>query len=195
MEVLTAIELFLDHRRAKGLSIASLELYRHWLTSWSDWRKQRQYPPDLPSVEAPELLALFRYLQTEHVPHQNNPRRPPAKQQGVAVRSAASCWRILRACWYYLAGENLLTEDQRTFFARGRVPCPKERESGERDEDADLDGGPARIDDAVVAALVKACGVPVFVLHLKDATLNGVAIGWWRGKIEVVDGFSFRGEI
>ena len=31
---------------------------------------------------------------------------------------------------------------------------------------------------------------PPEVLHLSDATVNGAKVGWWRGKIRAVDGFS-----
>jgi site-specific recombinase XerD len=139
--------LFLDHRRAKGCTAGTLRLYGYWLDIWTAWRARQGHADDLATVTVAEFRAFFLYLETEHVPHADNPRRRAADSVGMAQHSRASCWQILRALWRFLDGEDLLTPQQARFFANGRIPRPRVDE-------------PIRdyIDEALLAALLAAAG-------------------------------------
>lgn len=122
-----AVAMFMRHREVKNLSPSTLRLYRRRLLFWLIWRERQSLEPSLVGVTADEMRLYLRYLLLEHVPHAENPHRPPATGH-MAVASVQSDWRILRALWTFLADEELLSDGQRKFFLKGRVPCPKENE-------------------------------------------------------------------
>ena len=90
-----AIELFLTHRRMRGVSTASLSLYRRWLCFWAEWRRKRDQSMQIPEVSIEQLRAFFCYLMEEHVPHQDNTHRPSAQNAASPPRrwraAGASC--------------------------------------------------------------------------------------------------------
>lgn len=118
------IDLFLEQRRLRGLTPASLDIYRRWLMFWSRWRANRGLAPEVGQVGIEELRAFFTYLGDEHVPHQDNRHRPASDRTGLAPSSIEGCYRTLRAFWHFLDGEERLLPVQSRFFARGRIPRP-----------------------------------------------------------------------
>jgi site-specific recombinase XerD len=125
MNVETGIQMFMDHRRGKGVSPATLDLYARWFELWQRWRRGQQLPEQINRVEIAELRRFFVYLATEHVPHQGSTRRPAAHQVGMAPASRDSAWRLLRTLWNFLARERVLSEEQRDYFRDDRVPRPR----------------------------------------------------------------------
>jgi site-specific recombinase XerD len=139
---------------------------------WEAWRIDRGHDTPIRAVTSEELVAFFRYLETEHVAHGRNPKRPAA-QTGLAAQSRDSCWRTFRALWNYLATEGWLQDDQRGFFAQGRVPRPL---TAAADEDADgdaIDVMPAdkAIDRETVRALIRACGLPATEIAARNRAI------------------------
>ncbi|HEU4322721.1 MAG TPA: tyrosine-type recombinase/integrase [Roseiflexaceae bacterium] len=117
-------------------------------------------------MSADELRALMVYLDQEHVPHGNNSHRPAADRVGMSVNARDSIWRVLRALWNWLADEDRLAPSQLNFFRRDRVPRPR---AAEADDDLAEDRQVA--DDALVAALLAACGEPVDELAARNRAI------------------------
>lgn len=152
LSIADAIELFLSHRQLKGVSSATLGIYRHWLTVWVEWRAKSNLATQIPAVGIDDLRAFFHYLAKDHIPHQHNTKRPPAKKRGLEPSSSAGCWRVLRAFWRFLADEGALVGDQARYFTGDRIPCPRVpvqvREACDRDSlDALLAACGDRLDD------------------------------------------------
>src|SRR6266508_404311 len=122
------VELFLEHRRLRGLALASRDVYRRWLTGWLDWRAKQHLRPEIGSVEIGELRAFFAYLRDRHVPHQSNRHRPAVDRVGLAPSSIEGCYRVLRAFWRFLADEDLLVDNQAGYFRSDRIPRPRVQE-------------------------------------------------------------------
>ena len=119
------VELFLEHRRLRDLSPATLGIYRYWLELWFEWRAKHGNPLEVGGVGIEELRTFFAYLKDEHVPHQGNTHRPAVDRHGLAPASIEGCYRVLRAFWTFLDEEEELTPRQARFFARGRIPRPQ----------------------------------------------------------------------
>ncbi len=120
-----AIELFLNHRKAKNVTSGTLRSYCRWLYGWLSWRTEHGYGSLLSEVTLSEILSFFLYLQEDHIPHQNNPNRPTQYGKHLDAESINSCYRTLRAFWRFLAGDEKLDRKQEHFFARDRIPRPK----------------------------------------------------------------------
>lgn len=120
-----ATEEFLTHRRAKRVSKATVELYWRQLAHWCTWREQRGCEATVAVVSVEELCAFLAYLQSEHVPHGTNARRPAVARRGMAPATVAAYYRLLRAFWNYLDSAGALSAEQARFFVSGRVPSPR----------------------------------------------------------------------
>jgi len=164
-DVTATVEQFLSHRQLKGLTPDSLNLYRYWLGLWLTWRASQGYGAALADVSADELRAFFRYLAEDHIPHSTNKHRPAAKKVGLSLNSRDGCWRTLRALWNWLADEERLQPRQIGLFRRDRVPRPQRH--------MDDDGVDERqvVDDALVQALLSACGPPMTELVARNRAL------------------------
>lgn len=125
MNVDSAIEQFLAHRRLRGVASATMGLYARWLTTWRDWRDGRGLPGHLEAIELAELRDFFAYLRDEHVPHGGNTHRPASPQRGLSPATIHSYHRVLSAFWGFCRDEEWLTERQARYFSRGRIPRPK----------------------------------------------------------------------
>jgi hypothetical protein len=126
METLAEVTVgFLTHRQAKRVSKATEALYRRQLAHWGTWREQQRFEPTLASISAEELCAFLVYLQSEHVPHGTNSRRPAVARRGMAIATVAAYYRLLRAVWNYLDAAGYLSAEQARFFAAGRVPAQR----------------------------------------------------------------------
>jgi site-specific recombinase XerD len=120
-----AMTLFLDHRRAKGVTNESRALYTRVLMQWYDWHTTIRGGSELVDVAMSDVCAFFVYLREEHVIHDGNVYGPKHKRRGYAASSIESYYRVLRAFWHFCDAEELLTPAQARFFARGRIPRPK----------------------------------------------------------------------
>ena len=169
MDLEQSISAFMAHRRDKGLSPESLTLYQYWFSTWCSWREKRNLKPLLEIVDAIELRQFFRYLETEHIPHSSNTRRPAAQQIGLKASSRDGCWRTLRAFWNWLEEEGLLSQQQLGLFKRDRVPRPRVQVDSDED-DIDLQADRA-IDEAIVDALLAACGSPFTELAARNRAI------------------------
>ncbi|NTU85110.1 MAG: hypothetical protein HGA45_38080, partial [Chloroflexales bacterium] len=96
-----AVSRFLAHRTGKNLTDESLRLYRYKLKFWNGWRETQQCPRNVDAITLDELDRFFTYLATEHVPHVDNPRRPPEARRGLSPETVASYRRVLRAFWTF----------------------------------------------------------------------------------------------
>jgi site-specific recombinase XerD len=121
----TATESFLQHRRLRGVSAGSLEIYTRWLHMWQAWRAQRELPPEVAAVTIDELRVFFDYLQHHHVPRRAKTNPAGRQYQGLAPATRDSIWRVLAMFWQYLADEDELTMKQTRFFHGGRIPRPQ----------------------------------------------------------------------
>lgn len=144
MQLHTAIEAFLDHRRQR--SAGTRRQYRHWLESWRDWRAARDLGSEISDVTIEDFRAYLRYLEDEHIAHADNPHRNAATRPGLAPASIAAARRTLRAFWNYLDGEELLSDRQARFFRNNRIPAPVVEEAPR-----------PYCDEATLARLVAAC--------------------------------------
>lgn len=121
----SAAESFLQHRRLRGVSPGSLELYARWLRMWQAWRVEQDLPPEIAAVTIDELRAFFDYLQHNHVPRRIKSHRTAAPHRGLAPATRDSIWRVLAMFWRYLDEEDELTVKQARFFHAGRIPRPQ----------------------------------------------------------------------
>lgn len=119
------IDQFLDHRRAKGVAVASRALYTRVLGRWRDWHAANGHGVLLADVDIGPLRAFFVYLREDHQIHDGNVYGPKAARVGYAPSSIETYYRVLRAFWRFLDAEELLTPTQARFFARDRIPRPK----------------------------------------------------------------------
>ncbi|NOK64248.1 MAG: hypothetical protein GFH27_549323n13 [Chloroflexi bacterium AL-W] len=124
MSIDQAVDAFLLHRRLKGCSADTRNLYRRRLHFWQQWHTTRYATECIDLISIDHLRTFFVYLTDEHVAHQNNPYRP-ATGKRLTPASVDSFYRILRAFWRFLDDENLLTNTQVRFFERGRIPRPQ----------------------------------------------------------------------
>lgn len=108
MSITHSVASFIDHRKRKNVAPATVLLYTRVLTSWAGWRSTQGLPGTLASVGLDDF-ALFLGGLTE---------------AGRKPNTVDSYRRTLRAFWRYLAGEGLLSENQRGIWANGRIPRP-----------------------------------------------------------------------
>lgn len=128
-----AIAAFLNHRRLKNLSLATLALYKRNLATWQRWRETNQHPADVQAISIDELRAFQAYLTYDYLPSKHAINR-----RGLSPATVDSYWRLIRAFWRWCDADELLTPAQARFFARGRIPRPRipetARPSVERDQ-------------------------------------------------------------
>lgn len=103
MELGTAIESFLDHRRASNRAPGTLRLYRRQLVHWHAWLKDEGRSTAIARLDIAELRDFMASLL-------------------LADNTRASYHRTLRAFWSFLTTEDLLSTDQQRFFARMTAP-------------------------------------------------------------------------
>lgn len=120
-----AIRGFLAFRRLRNLSPHTIARYTTDFRRWTSWRTARGCSERLVDVTIEELRAFFLYLRDEHVIHSTNPHRPTLDRIGLAPETIRNIWKLLHAAWVFWIEEDLLTERQIVFFARGRIPVPK----------------------------------------------------------------------
>jgi len=126
MNLMDAVARFLAHRQLANLSAETLRLYTRVLTSWRTWRDGRGLSPALASVAVDDFTGFLGALS----------------EAGRAPNTVDSYRRTLRAFWRFLAGEGLLSEAQRDFWANNRIPRPKGTEPEPRPycEDEQFEG-------------------------------------------------------
>ena len=120
-----AVAQFLEFRRLKNVSLATLERYAQDFRLWMHWRAGQGHSPILTDITIEELRAYFAYLLEEHIPYSTNPRRKNLDRKGLKPETVCGHWKLLHAAWIFWTEEELLTDRQMAFFARGRVPSPK----------------------------------------------------------------------
>jgi integrase/recombinase XerD len=117
MPIRTAIDDYLDRRRAAGLARGSLALYRRHLTEFANWLATEHQVTDLAGVRRRMLRDYLSHLET----------RPPggsgARRASLTPASRASMHRSLRTFWRFAAAEGWLTSDQAGAF--DRLPAPR----------------------------------------------------------------------
>lgn len=121
-----AIELFLEHRAAANVSVHTIRRYRSDFRRWEQWRDAQGFAPELASITIEELRAFFAYLRDEHVLYSRNDYRATQPERiGLAPSSIEGQWKLIHAAWVFWTDEELLSDRQMAFFARGRIPGPK----------------------------------------------------------------------
>jgi site-specific recombinase XerD len=123
MQLEQAIDLFLDHRRRR--TVGTRSQYRRWLVTWLTWLNRQGRPSDIASIEIADFRNFLTYLEQEHIPHGENPRRPALSRQGLQPATIAAARRTRRAFWRFLDNEELLTPRQSRFFGNNRIPLPE----------------------------------------------------------------------
>lgn len=130
-----AIEEFLQVRLLSNVSDGTLRLYRHRLNVFSS-----RVPEHLSEIQVSDLRSFFLYLRDERVPHADSTRRPAAVEAGVSAHTLDGYFRLLSSFWRWCDGEGYLTDTQRQFFRRGRMPRPRvEQEIRPVYDDGDID--------------------------------------------------------
>lgn len=166
MLLVDAIRAFLAQRQSRGLSPASVALYRRQLDDWQRWREGQGAAPELVAVSLAELDRFVGHLAGERVPHAANPRRPAARQRGLSPETVASYRRTLRALWRFAGARGWLDPGQAGFFGPGGVAAVAVPERP-RPVYADL------------AAILAACGDGEDEVSARDRAL--VALLWDSG--------------
>ena len=110
------LNAFLEHRRNSRVSEGTLELYTRTLQNWSLWREEQGFDEHLHAINHSEVHKFFRELS----------KRPGRHAQFVSANTILTFYRIMRAFWSYLDHHDILIPEQRTAFARGRIPLPRE---------------------------------------------------------------------
>lgn len=151
-----AVQSFLDDRRLKRRTPATLARYTSVLSAWGRWRDHQGLPSDIAALALPELRQYLLYLLLEHVPHSANPRRPADGRLGLSPNAVRSTRNILRAFVRFLVDQGVLDRVWLEWLAPGRLPAPAV-ELQDR----------AYWDDAMVAALCAAAGTDEDGLRLR----------------------------
>jgi site-specific recombinase XerD len=105
MDLHSAVDLFLDHRRAAHRASGTLRLYRRQLTHWHAWLAANARPLAIPNLTIAELRDFLASLAH------------------LSENTRASYHRTLRAFWSFLAAEGLTSADQQRFFSRIAAPA------------------------------------------------------------------------
>lgn len=124
VELDDAITRFLAFRRLRNLSDGTLDRYAQDFRLWTHWRRERNLSPVVTDITLDELRDYFAYLRDEHIPYSTNPHRAALDRVGLKASTISGHWKLLHAAWIFWIEEELLTERQMAFFARGRVPAP-----------------------------------------------------------------------
>lgn len=106
--VAAAITSFLRHRKSKNVAPPTLLLYTRLLRHWRRWRETEQLSSALAMVAVDDFRSFLAALSAA----------------GKAPNTVDSYRRTLRAFWRFLGGEGLLSEEQRGYWANGRIPRP-----------------------------------------------------------------------
>ena len=120
-----AIARFLAFRRLRNVSDGTLDRYAQDFRLWTSWRRGHGQSPILTDITIEELRAYFTYLRDDHIPHSTNPHRRNLRRAGLKPSTIQGHYKLLHAAWVFWTEEELLTDRQMAFFARGRVPAPK----------------------------------------------------------------------
>lgn len=127
MDLRDAARLFLDHRRRRRRSPATLELYARQLDDWQRWRRRHGRGPRLADVDLGELRVFFAYL-ADAAPVDRGERRG---RRGLAPATVRGYYRTLRVLWRFLEheedsrGRPVLRATQRRLFRNDRIPLPE----------------------------------------------------------------------
>jgi len=126
LELGTATQRFLDHRRLANRAAGTLRLYTRQLGLWAHWRALAgTYTEMVEDVTIEELRAFFTYLRADHIPYGSETSARPARGGHLAESGVAAHWRTLRAFWRFCANEEWLTERQVRYFQRIDPPHVK----------------------------------------------------------------------
>jgi site-specific recombinase XerD len=105
VELVIAIESFLDHRRAANRAPGTLRLYRRQLLHWQSWLSAESRPQVVADLTIDELRDFAESLPGS-----------------LSENTRASYHRTLRAFWSFLGTEELISADQQRFFSRIQAP-------------------------------------------------------------------------
>lgn len=131
MDIGIAVDLFLDHRRARNCAPGTLRLYARQLRHWHAWLGDADRPAALCDLTIADLRDFATAIR-------DGPR-------SLSENTLASYHRTLRAFWSFLASEDRLTTDQARFFRRIAAPHIPD------------DPRPS-VDDRTIQQLLIACG-------------------------------------
>lgn len=108
VELGTAIDLFLDHRRAANCAPGTLRLYGRQLRHWRSWLGDEDRSQAIARLTIAELRDFGIALRQA--------------DRRLSENTLASYHRTLRAFWSFLATEEQLSSDQQRFFSRITAP-------------------------------------------------------------------------
>lgn len=107
--VAEAAQLFLNHRRGRRVSAATIRQYGSVLTYWREWLERKGYPTNLGSITIEHVRGYILWCV----------------ERGLARNTIETRRRVLRSLWYFLEGERLLSEEQLLFWRNNRIPSVK----------------------------------------------------------------------
>lgn len=125
VELEDAIARFLAFRRLRNVSDGTLDRYAQDFRLWTHWRRTQGLSPIVTDITLEELRQYLTYLKDEHVPHSTNPHRRATDCPGLKPSTIQGHWKLIHAAWNFWIEEELMTDRQTAFFARGRVPVPR----------------------------------------------------------------------
>jgi site-specific recombinase XerD len=147
VDVGTAVELFIDHRRVANCAPDTLRLYRRQLEVWQSWLGDQSRPHSVADLAIAEFRDFAAFLREGYVAYAsgNSSRKP--SMHPLSENTRASYHRTLRAFWNFLAGEPEagLSAEQQRFFTRISAPSVPD------------DPRPS-VDDDTIKKLLRACG-------------------------------------
>jgi integrase/recombinase XerD len=106
MRLSQAIEEYLLHFRATAHSLATIDLYRHYLGTLTDFLSD----PAVTSIEFDDLEEFLDYLAQEYVP-----KRPGGDKSPLSDSSILNCWSAIRSFfgWAEKAGLVITRPDEK----------------------------------------------------------------------------------
>lgn len=131
MELGTAVDSFLDHRRATHCAPGTLRLYARQLRHWHAWLSADGRHTQIDQLAISDLRDFAAAIR-------DGPRH-------LSENTLASYHRTLRAFWGFLAAEDQLSADQQRYFSRIAAPHVPD------------DPRPS-VDESTIQRLLRACG-------------------------------------
>jgi integrase/recombinase XerC len=147
VDVGTAVELFIDHRRVANCAPGTLRLYRRQLGVWHAWLQSKNRAQSIPDLTIAEFRDFAAFLRDGYAAYASGESTRKPSTHRLSENTQASYHRTLRAFWNFLAGETeaALSSDQQRFFSRISAPSVPD------------DPRPS-VDDDTIKKLLRACG-------------------------------------